>query len=82
MKTVRENEITQCCRVDMGYSGPGANLYSVLETASSSLVVERLASEHKLFFFFCFDFLFYLGAHSSVITCSPMKPRAGMYQTV
>ena len=27
-------------------------------------------------------FLFYLGVHSSVITCSPMKPRAGMYRTV
>ena len=34
------------------------------------------------FFFFFFDFLFYLGVHSSVITCSPMKHRAGMYRTV
>ena len=31
-------------------------------------------------FLFFFDFLFYLGVHSSVITCSPMKLRAGMYQ--
>ena len=28
------------------------------------------------------NFLFYLSANSSVITCSPMKPRAGMYRTV
>ena len=34
------------------------------------------------FFFFFFDFLFYLGVYSSVITCSPMKPRVGMNQTV
>ena len=26
------------------------------------------------------DFLFYLGVHSHVIICSPMKPRAEMYQ--
>ena len=32
-----------------------------------------------LYTFFFFDFLFYLGVHSSVITCSPMKPRARMY---
>ena len=38
-------------------------------------------------FVFCFVlgfflFLFYLGVHSGVLTCSPIKPRAGMYQTV
>ena len=34
------------------------------------------------FFFFFLISYFYLGVHSSVITCSPMKPRAGMYRTV
>ena len=44
----------------------------------------RVLKHHPFFFFFFFffDFLFYLGVHSSVITCSPMKPRAGMYRTV
>ena len=32
--------------------------------------------------FFFLNFLFYLGVHSSVTTCAPMKPRAGTYRTV
>ena len=34
------------------------------------------------FFFFNFHFLFYLGVHSGVITCSPVNPRTRMYWTV
>ena len=44
--------------------------------------VDWADSLSAMFFFFFFFFLFYLGVHSSVITCSPMKPRAGMYRTI
>ena len=42
----------------------------------------ELNLQQRVYHFFFFYFLFYLGVHSSVITCSPMKPRAGMYRTV